>query len=182
MQQVSYLRRRCTDQGKIETFLLQARTGVIGMVSDNLPYAVPVNYLWHDGSFYFHGMGSGRKESILSRQPSVCITVYKEHGTVTDPVPCHADTSYMSVMIFGKAEKVTVADEGAAVLQKLLEKYLPKYYSHPLTGTLIEKYRSALDDNAVSIYRVTPQEMTAKENAAEPESLFRTEMRPDNPV
>jgi nitroimidazol reductase NimA-like FMN-containing flavoprotein (pyridoxamine 5'-phosphate oxidase superfamily) len=48
---------------------------------------------------------------------------------------------------------------------------MPNYYSHSLTSTFIEKYRSSLDGNPVSIYRITPQEMTAKENSAEPEKL-----------
>jgi nitroimidazol reductase NimA-like FMN-containing flavoprotein (pyridoxamine 5'-phosphate oxidase superfamily) len=164
MQQVSYTKRNCTDQKKIESFLLGERTGVLGMASDSVPYAVPMNYVWCNGSVYFHGMGSGRKESILSQDPLVCFTVYKEHGTVTDPVPCHADTAYMSVMLFGKAEKVTDFAEAAAVLQKLLEKFMPNYYSNPLNSNLIEKYRSSLDGNGVSVYRLTPQEMTAKEN------------------
>jgi nitroimidazol reductase NimA-like FMN-containing flavoprotein (pyridoxamine 5'-phosphate oxidase superfamily) len=172
MNQVSYTKRNCTDRQKIETFLLHSRTGVLGMVSDIFPYAVPLNYVWRNGSVYFHGMGSGKKETILSQSPPVCFTVYKEHGTVTDPVPCHADTAYMSVMLFGKVEKVTDSEEAAAVLQELLNKFMPQYYSHPLTSTLIEKYRSALDGNAVSVYRLTPQEMTAKENAVESDQLL----------
>ncbi|HWQ42742.1 MAG TPA: pyridoxamine 5'-phosphate oxidase family protein [Desulfosporosinus sp.] len=166
MNQVSYTKRNCTDQQKIEEFLLRSRTGVLGMVSDSFPYAVPVNYVWHNGSVYFHGMGSGKKEKILSQNPLVCFTIYQEQGTVTDPVPCHADTAYMSIMIFGKAEKVTDPEEATTALQKVLDKFTPNYYSHPLTSTLIEKYRSSMDGNAVAVYRITPQEMTAKENSA----------------
>lgn len=172
MYQVSYTQRNCSDEKKIEEFLSEVRTGVIGMINEAFPYTVPLNYLWHNGSVYFHGMGSGKKEKILSKNPPVCFTIFKEYGTVTDPVPCHADTAYMSVMIFGNAEKVTDPEEAAEVLQRLVEKYLPKYYNHSLTGTFIEKYRSSLDGNAVSIYRITPQEMTAKENSVEPEKLF----------
>jgi len=175
MNQVSYTKRNCTDKNKIENFLLGERTGVLGMVSDHIPYAVPVNYVWYNGRIYFHGMGSGKKEVILSQSPPVCFTVYKEHGTVTDPVPCHADTSYMSVMIFGKAEKVTDSEEAAGALQQVLDKFMPKYYDHPLTSSLIEKYRSAMDGNRVSVYRVIPQEITAKENAVEPGELFKAE-------
>ena len=175
MHQVSYTKRNCTDQSKIETFLSRERTGVLAMVSAGLPYAVPVNYVWYNGSIYFHGMGSGKKVTILSQKPPVSFTVYKEHGTVTDPVPCHADTSYMSVMLFGTAEKVTDYEEAATVLQELLEKFMPKYYDHPLTSTLIEKYRSGMDGNGVFVYRLTPQEMTAKENAVEAGDLFRNQ-------
>ena len=177
MNQVSYKKRNCTDQNKIETFLSEERTGVLGMVDGNLPYTLPVNYVWSEGSIYFHGMGSGKKEKILSQKPSVCFAVYKEHGTVIDPVPCHADTSYMSVMIFGKAEKVTDFIESALILQKLLDKFMPKYYEQPLTSNLIEKYRSGMDENGVSVYRIRPEEMTAKENAVEPDEIFNWEKR-----
>lgn len=172
MNQVQYAKRNCKDRQKVETFLSTARTGVVGMVNDGLPYAVPVNYVWHNGAVYFHGMGSGKKENILSGKPPVCFTVYEAYGTATDPVPCHADTAYMSVMVFGLAEKVVDYNEAADVLQKLLDKYMPQYYSQPITGSLVEKYRSALDGNAVSVYRVTPQEMTAKENSVAAGNLF----------
>ncbi len=168
MEQIRYKQRICTDKEKIETFLLQARTGVLAMAGGEYPYAVPVNYVWHDGSVFFHGMGSGKKEDILSKNPPVTFTIYEEYGTVKHPMPCHADTAYMSVMFFGKAVKVTEPGEAAKVLQKLVDKFMPDFYGHPLTGNLIEKYRSSMDGRAVSVYRITPQEMTAKENSADP--------------
>ena len=172
MNQIHYTKRDCKDQEKITAFLLRTRIGVLGMVSNDLPYAVPVNYVWHDGSIYFHGMGSGKKENILSEKPSVCFTVYEEFGTVTDQVPCHADTAYMSVMLFGEVTKVTDPAVAAEVLQNLLNKYMPKFYSQPLSGSLIEKYRSSLDGHAVSVYQLRVQEMTAKENSVDSDKLF----------
>jgi nitroimidazol reductase NimA-like FMN-containing flavoprotein (pyridoxamine 5'-phosphate oxidase superfamily) len=165
MSQIRYVQRDCSDKQKIEKFLLESRIGVIGMNGDEFPYAVPVNFVWNDGSLFFHGMGSGKKETILSSEPSVCFTVYEEYGTVTDPMPCHADTAYMSVMLFGKVEKVVDFDEAASILQNLMEKYTP--------ATLIEKYKSSFDGNAVSIYRLTPKNMTAKENKTDENKLFK---------
>jgi len=175
MNQVSYTQRNFTDKENIEEFLLRARTGVLGMMNGIFPYAVPVNYIWHNGFVYFHGMGSGKKENILSQEPLVCFIIYEEYGTVTDPMPCHADTAYMSVMIFGKVKKVIDSKEATVVLQKLLDKYMPKYYNHPLTSTLIENYRSSLDGNKVSVYCIAVQEMTAKKNCVEPKELFQLE-------
>ncbi len=172
MDKIRYTRRICTDSKKIEMFLLKSRTGVLGMASDSCPYAVPVNYVWYNGSVYFHGMGSGKKENILSKSPMICFTIYEEYGTVTDEVPCHADTAYLSVMLFGKAEKVTDSEEATATLQKVLDKYMPGYYKQPLNSNMIEKYKSSMDGNAVSVYRVTPQEITAKENSEECGKLF----------
>jgi uncharacterized protein len=153
--------------------LSEKRIGVIGMNGDNFPYAVPVNYVWSDGSLFFHGMGSGKKETILKSEPLICFTVYEEYGTVTDPLPCHADTAYMSVMLFGKVEMVVDFEEAARALQNLIEKYTPGYYKKPLTSKLIEKYRSSFDGNGVSIYRLKPTSITAKENQSGEDKLFK---------
>ena len=174
MNKIRYVQRECKDKQKIEKFLSNARTGIIGMNGDNFPYAVPVNFVWYNGSIFFHGMGSGKKETILSSEPPICFTVYKEYGTVTDPMPCHADTAYMSVMLYGLVKKVKDFKEAALVLQKLMEKYTPAYYKKPITSTLIEKYRSSFDGNAVSVYKLTPKDLTAKENNASEDKLFKT--------
>jgi len=167
---IKYTKRECTDKAKITALLTEERVGIIGFSDKGMPYAVPVNYVWHDGAVYFHGMGSGRKVELLSHAPPVCFTVFRENGTVADPVPCHADTSYLSVMIFGKAERLTDHSLAAGALQAFLEKFLPEYYTEKINGTLTEKYRSSLDGNAVAVYRIIAEEITAKENAAEPKT------------
>ncbi len=177
MNQISYITRDCRDKEKIENFLTETRIGVIGMNGVGIngidfPYAVPVNFVWYDGSIFFHGMGSGKKEKILSEEPPVCFTVYAEYGTVPDAVPCHADTSYMSVMLFGRVEKVVDFEKAALVLTKLMEKYTPGYYQKPISSKLIENYKSSFDGNGVSVYCLTPEDMTAKENQADESELF----------
>jgi nitroimidazol reductase NimA-like FMN-containing flavoprotein (pyridoxamine 5'-phosphate oxidase superfamily) len=172
MEQIRYQARICSDQAKIAGFLSRARVGVLAMSGEEYPYAVPVNFVWKDGTVYFHGLGSGKKYDSLLPGPGVCFTVYEEFGTVTDPVPCHADTAYFSVVMFGKAEKVTDSAEGAEALSLILDKFMPGFYERKISGQLVEKYRSAMDGNAVGIFRIQVKEMTAKENAAAPASLF----------
>jgi hypothetical protein len=173
MNKVKYAQRDCKDQEKIEKFLKKSRTGVIAMNGDDYPYAVPVNFVWYEGSIFFHGMGSGKKVDILCEEPPVSFTVYEEIGTVTDPMPCHADTSYMSVMVFGKIEKVVDFEIAATTLWKLVEKYLPNYYKKPLTGSFIENYKSSMDGNTTAVFKLTPEDITAKENQAEESELFK---------
>lgn len=172
MKPIRYQQRICSDQDKIQRFMEETRTGVIGMQGTDYPYSVPVNFVWHDKMVYIHGMGSGKKEEILQEESLVCFTVFQEYGTVMDPMPCHADTSYMSVMLFGTARKVTNYEQAAFVLQKLVEKYMPDYYLQKLTGSLMEKYRSAMDGKAVSVYEIKPDYLTAKENCVEENQIF----------
>lgn len=172
MEQIRYQQRICTEESKIEEFLTKTRTGVLGIAGAAYPYCVPVNYIWKNGAIYFHGLSSGRKTELLLNNSNVSFTVYEEFGTVKDQVPCHADTSYMSVMLFGKAEKVEDFKECAEVLQAIVEKFMPGFYKSRISSSLVENYRSAHDKKAVAVYKITPVERTAKENAAAAEELF----------
>lgn len=173
MHRVRYEQRNIASRTDMEAFLSEMRTGVVSFSDSGQPYAVPVNYVWLGGNVYFHGLGSGRKFALLSAGPQVCFLVYQEYGTVKDPVPCHADTSYKSVMLFGRAEKVGDSGEAAEALQKLLEKFMPGFYPARIGRNLVEKYRSSLDGNTVAVYRIVPQEMTGKENIADANGLFQ---------
>lgn len=172
MRQIGYTQRICSDEARINEFLTRSRTGVLGLQDGDWPYAVPVNYVWLDGCVYLHGMGSGRKTELLEQSPRVCFTVYEEIGTVTDPMPCHADTSYLSVMLFGRAEPVTDHAMAAGALQALVNKFMPGFYKQTIGPRLVEKYRSDKDGKGVAVFRIVPEVLTAKENAAPPESLF----------
>ncbi|WP_419770980.1 MAG: pyridoxamine 5'-phosphate oxidase family protein [Candidatus Marinarcus sp.] len=173
MNQIRYKQRVCNDQEKIGLFLSKTRVGVVSMVDGNVPYAVPVNFVWNEGKVYFHGMGSGKKVDILSKNNPISFTVFEEYGTVSDPMPCKADTAYMSVMIFGNARKVEDFEEAATALQKILDKYMPEFYKNPMSASLMEKYRSGHDQNRTAVFCISPDELTAKENYAEPEQLFK---------
>lgn len=174
MNKIRYVQRECGDKQKINDFLKSSRVGVLGMNDGNKPYAVPLNFVWYDDLIFFHGAGSGRKELILSEEPEVCFTVFEEFGTVLDPMPCHADTSYMSVMMFGKVQRVMDFEESAYILDQLVEKYTPGYYKKGLTAKLMEKYRSDLDGNPVSVYRLKPSDITAKQNVVEEDEIFKS--------
>jgi len=173
VNKIRYIQRECIDKQKINDFLKSSRVGVLGMNDGNRPYAVPLNYVWQDGSIFFHGAGSGRKEFILSNEPEVCFTVFEEFGTVLDPMPCHADTSYMSVMLFGKIQRVMDFEVSANILDHLVEKYTPGYYKKGLTAKIMEKYRSGVDGNPVSVYRLKPSAVTAKENVVGEDEIFK---------
>ncbi|WP_342437742.1 pyridoxamine 5'-phosphate oxidase family protein [Paenibacillus sp. FSL L8-0436] len=175
MDPVRYKTRECKDQEKIESFLQQARIGYLGLVDGNLPYVVPLNYVWSEGKLYIHGAGDGRRNQVMSENPEVCFTVCEEYGTITDPVPAKTDTAYMSVMIFGQAEPITDLDEATHVLQGLINKYVPGYYNRPLSKQHVDKYRSAVFGGPVQVYRVIPHHMTAKESPIEAEKMYRTD-------
>jgi uncharacterized protein len=156
-------KRECTDREKIEGFLDMTETGYLGVSLADVPYVIPLNYVWYEGNIYFHGASEGRKMEILAKNSNVCFTVSASYGTMIDPVPAKTDTSYMSVMIFGKANIVTDLTKATSVMQKMLDKYVPSYYQHSLSPVHVEKYRSSIGSKT-SIIEIKTELLTAKEN------------------
>lgn len=166
MEGIRYIQRVCHDEEKINRFLDEQRVGILGMCDKNSPYAIPVNYIYWNKKIYIHGMGSGKKNSILETNSRVCFTIFEEFGTVKDPIPCKCDTSYFSVVIFGKAILVEDLDEKTKALAKFLDKFVPGFFNSPLSAKFVDKYRSSLDNMAVTVYCICPDDLTAKENPA----------------
>lgn len=159
----------CTDADAIDRFLSGARTGFLGLSADASPYVVPLNYVWTNGSVYFHGAAEGRKVDMLRRNAQACFTVCEDLGTITAPVPAHTDTAYMSVMLFGTAAPVADLEEATDAMQAMLDKYVPGYYDQPLARAHVEKYISSLGSRT-AVFKLTPAEITAKRNETPEES------------
>jgi len=41
-------KRTCTDKEQINNFLSEAQTAFLGLVDDNIPYVIPLNYVFKD--------------------------------------------------------------------------------------------------------------------------------------
>jgi len=171
MNLIRYWKRNCEDQEKISKFLSKAEIGYLGLSEHGQPYVIPLNFVWWQGTLYFHGAEEGRKITIMQENPQACFTVSEAYGTIADPVPANTDTAYMSVMIFGKAERVTDLDEATGALQAMLDKYVPGYFEQPLARQHVQRYRSSLG-SGVAVYRISPDHISAKENPVDAAKQF----------
>lgn len=161
----------CTDETRMNQFLSQARTGYLGLTDGELPYVIPLNFVWMNGAMYFHGAAQGRKINLIHANPNCCFTVAEDYGTMVSPIPAKTDTAYMSVMLFGVLEMVSDLTEATAAMQAMLDKYVPGYYNKGLAQSHVEKYRSSLGSHTL-VFRLTPSERTAKENSLNPQLAF----------
>jgi nitroimidazol reductase NimA-like FMN-containing flavoprotein (pyridoxamine 5'-phosphate oxidase superfamily) len=161
----------CNDEAKISSFLSSALTGYLGLADDNEPYVVPLNFVWWNGAIYVHGAEEGRKMEMLKKNSRVCFTVSENFGTMVHPVPAKTDTGYMSVMLFGEASIVHDLDEATEAMQQLLDKYVPGYFSSPLSKHHVESYRSSMGSRTVVI-KIIPDIITAKEKPLNEQRKF----------
>ena len=88
-----------------QKILQKHHEGVLALIdTDGQPYAVPINYWYHDNTLYFHGAQQGHKMSAVAANPqgSFC---------VIDRADIHAaefTTYFKSVIAFGPLTVVRV--------------------------------------------------------------------------
>jgi hypothetical protein len=88
------------------------------------PYITPLNYLYREGSIYFHSKLSGRKLDNLAANIRVCFEVSEVANiSVANDRPCACATRYSSVLAFGAARVISDDAKKTTLLNLLVERY-----------------------------------------------------------
>ncbi|MBN2982910.1 pyridoxamine 5'-phosphate oxidase family protein [Cohnella algarum] len=158
-----------------EAFLAERNDGVLAFAGeDGWPKAVPLNYVWHNGSVYFHGSKKGEKMNGLAADPRAEFVVYEAHAFIpsyfSDPyLACPATVFFRSVRIRGEIEQVEDAAEKAAALGALMRSMQPEGGHAPIDAG-DPRYAASL--RGVALMRLVAKETTGKfkfgQNLSEP--------------
>ena len=97
--------------------------GVLATVdADGQPYAVPLSYVLHGNSIFFHCALEGQKLDNIEANPAVSFCVVG----ATKTLPGKFSTEYESAVAFGIAREIYDGEKQEALL-KILEKYSPDF-------------------------------------------------------
>lgn len=113
---------------QIESLMNRVQTGCIATVSpDNMPYVVPVHFVYSDGKIYIHGLPAGEKISNIKSNSNVCFTAYEMDSLLLDSEnkPCDTNTKYQSVVAVGTAVLLEEVSAKRSILNKIVKKYTP---------------------------------------------------------
>ncbi|MDP4098474.1 pyridoxamine 5'-phosphate oxidase family protein [Paenibacillus sp. P96] len=154
-----------TEEEEISRFLDGMSFGFLGTVDpEGRPRVTPLNFVYEDGMFYFHGSYAGEKMKHLRGSDAVSFTVADEYALIpsyfSDPeMACPATSYFKSVTASGRAEAVSDLEEKARIFTRFMSKLQPEGGYAPIDSR-DERYRVAL--KAVSLTRIVPDAITAK--------------------
>ena len=146
------------DKAVINDLLDHAEYGTLALCVDDLPYAVPVNFVRIEGDIYFHGALNNKKMKMLSKNPKVSFSVVENYALIdsdfssTDGLACPATQFFKSVSIDGFASVVESRDDKAKVFTALMQKLQAKGGYKPFSDL---DYESAIKSTAVVKIEVT---------------------------
>jgi nitroimidazol reductase NimA-like FMN-containing flavoprotein (pyridoxamine 5'-phosphate oxidase superfamily) len=69
------MKPRDLSQDECSNLLSAAKYGRLGLSKDNLPYVVPMSYVYQDGNIYLHSRGRGKKVEYVTENPRVCFQI-----------------------------------------------------------------------------------------------------------
>ena len=123
--QYSPIRRkdRALTETQAQEILQKQEFGTLSTVDRNgHPYGIPLNYVVLNNAIYFHSAQRGHKLENIDNNERVCFSVVGKNSIVA----AQFATNYESVVVFGRAVRIT-GDEKRAALAAMIEKYAPEY-------------------------------------------------------
>lgn len=115
--------KEITDSSVICAILEKAFVCRIGLADGNVPYVVPMNFVYSGGRMYLHSAGEGRKIEILKRNSRICFEAETGLALVRAENACGFGVRYMSVIGTGTASFVTDLPTKEWILNLFMEKY-----------------------------------------------------------
>ena len=136
-------------QGEVLALLLRVNYGHLGCARDNHPYVVPMHYAYDAQDIYFFTT-EGTKTEFISANHEVCFQVEE----FSDP------RHWRSVMVTGRAERVTKQEEVERALQLITERNptLTPAINRTEIGTWTRL-------NRVVVYRIRPEALYGRKTA-----------------
>ncbi len=121
--------------------LLQRESfGHLGCSRDGRPYVVPMDYAYDGKELYFFTT-EGMKTQFIEANPKVCLQVEE----ITDR------THWRSVMVIGKAEQLTNAEETQRAMRLITERN--PSLTPAISATQLDALGRAVD---IALYRIIP--------------------------
>lgn len=117
-------KRGAYDRASIDAILDAMPLAHVGYVFDGAPYVTPT-LQWREGDHvYWHGSSASRMLRA-AEDTEVCLTVSLLDGMVLARSAFHHSVNYRSVMLLGRAFKVTDPEEKAERFKGLIEALYP---------------------------------------------------------
>lgn len=114
--------RQQLSQEESISILQRATSGTLALLGDDdYPYAVPISFVYHEGSLYFHSAMEGHKVDAIRRHDKASFCVIDQ-----DDVHGEQYTTYFrSVIAFGRISIIDDAEEKLTAARLLGNRYNP---------------------------------------------------------
>ena len=146
--------KEITDRAEIEQIIARAQVCRLGLIDQQQPYIVPLNFGYQDNCLYFHSAPEGKKIALLRKNQRVCFEIDIDTEIIAGERSCSWTTRYRSIIGWGKAEILESVEEKNDGLQIIVN-----HYSTEPSGAI-----PAQAVSRVAVIKVTIEEISGKKS------------------
>jgi hypothetical protein len=95
----------------------------IGLVKEDRPYVIPLNFGFDGRHIYFHSATSGEKVEILKMNKHICVEFEQDISFIENEKPCDWAVRYLTVVVHGSVELLSDTVEKRYGLNQIFEHY-----------------------------------------------------------
>lgn len=124
MERKMYKEKRQMEDAEAKSLFAKGHHGTLAVNGDDgYPYAVPVNYVYINGSIYIHSAKYGYKMEMIEQSKKVCFS------TILDSriIPNKFTAAFDSIIAFGDISHVNDDEEKRLVLEEFVNRFAPEY-------------------------------------------------------
>lgn len=118
--------KEITEEKIIHEILDKAKICRLGLSQKDMPYVIPVCFVYKENTLYIHSAKEGMKIDIIRQNNNVCFEVDTNIELINSDQPCDNSMKYQSVIGFGKAFFIESFQEKKQALDILMNKYIGK--------------------------------------------------------
>ncbi|WP_320033811.1 pyridoxamine 5'-phosphate oxidase family protein [Halarcobacter sp.] len=142
---------RIKDKNIIEKLLADVEYGTLALSKNNVPYSLPINFVYSEDNIYFHGAKKGKKIDFMSENSLASFSVVEPFSLIQsyfsskDNLACPATHFFKSVICDGEIIFVDEYEEKVKALSLLMEKLQPEGKYIPLDDKIYLKMINATE-------------------------------------
>ena len=146
--------RKIVSKEVIEHIIEKAEILRVAFSTEDQPYIVPVNFGYHDNTFYFHCATEGKKLEMMKNNPKVAFELEGKIELMKGKIPCEFTMAYESIMGKGIASIIEKTQEKINGLNTIMRHY-SKAVDLVYKKEMLKK---------IVIVRIDVEEMTGKKS------------------
>lgn len=151
------------DRETIHAILDEAMICHVSFVVDGQPFIIPTIHARDGDRVLLHGLKGGRMLNYIEAGHDICIAVTLLDGLVLARSAFHHSMNYRSVVLFGKGQEITDADQKMTAMKRFVDHLTPGRwdYLRPVTDKEIKAtsiVSIAIDDASAKIRTGPPSD------------------------
>lgn len=153
-----------TDKETIHTLLNECEYGTLSLIDNNVPYGIPLNFVWWEEGVAFHGAKEGKKIELIAQNPNASLSIVKPYSLLPSyfsetTSACPASQLYASIIMQGVITIIESNEQKTSALNALMEKLQPEKRYETITAES-PMYKKRIEE--IMILKLIPKSMSCK--------------------